>query len=341
MLRGRLHFSLICLCAIVLLVTVVHADMVTPKITYVYFTLGGIPYNGTVNYTVTCYGYPMDTRQITLAPGSYQPQPVYQYSENYSGYGSPSYQQSYLQYTHIDRCELEGVADNRNFTIRNFSSNHFSRVDTLHERVPRNVDGFQKYYFVTPEYSSCQYFEQNKKSQWTAEIHNFSRINTTTPQTYVLQLPGRIILYDNMPWHYVPINRSDISTDLEGYIAYLETCRVNADPACPGWIADGKPLKSSPGYRTLNRDATHLKEHPCDTFLLEADPSLIMPITDMEISGHKCYSNDAFSPCNLPDSLYEERFIIPSAVSPNIHRSPVETLYCTILSWVNTSCEKT
>jgi hypothetical protein len=339
MIRGRLHFSLICLCVIVLLVTVAHADMVPPKITYVYFTMGDIPYNGTVNYTVTCYGYPTDYRHITLAPGSYQPQPVYQYSESYTGYGTPSYQQSYLQYTHIDRCELEGVADNGNFTIRNLSSNYFSRADVLLERVPRDVGGFQKYYFVTPEFSSCRNFGQNEQSQWTAESLNFSRINSTTRQTAVLQLPGRILLYGILPWHHVPINRSDISTDLDGYIAYLETCRVNADPACPGWIADGKPLKTFPGYRTLNQNASYIKEHPCDTFLLEADPSLIMPITDMEISGHRCYSNDKFAPCNLTESLYEARFTIPPSVSPDRHRRPVEALYCTILSWFNASCE--
>lgn len=342
MIRGRLHFSLICLCAIVLLVTVVHADMVPPKITYVYFDEGGIPYNGSINYTVTCYGYQTSPyHPVYLTPGSYQPQEVYRYSEYYSGYGSPSYRQAYLQFTHIDWCDLEGVADNRNFTIRNLSSINYSRYGVLQERVPRDVDGLRKYYFVTPEYSSCRYFQQNKASQWTAESRNFSRINTTQRQTNVLQLPGKTILYGILPWHHVSINRSDIGPDLAGYIAYLETCRVNADPACPGWNADGKPLKTFPEYRTLNRNATYLKEHPCDTFLLEADPSLIMPFDDMQVMGHECISNTEFVPCNYTDMIVEHRFIIPSVVKPDNPRSPVESLYCVVLSWFNTSCDKT
>jgi len=157
--QSRLQFSLIFLVSIILLVTVVSADMVPPKITYVYFDKDGSPYNGSVNYTLTCYGYQMDYRHIVLTPGSYQAQPVYGYSDNYTGYGSPSYQQSYLQYTHTDWCEVEGVAESGNFSIQNLSSSYLSRADVVQDRVPRDIDGLRKYYFVTPEYSSCRHLQ--------------------------------------------------------------------------------------------------------------------------------------------------------------------------------------
>jgi len=333
-----------------------NADMVPPTLTYVYIDQGGIPYNGSVNFTVTCYGYPMGIPPITLAPGSYEPKPIYKYSVNYTGYGSPDYHQSYLQYTHIDRCELEGLANNRNFTIKNISL--VSRRDLVMERVSRDFGSLRKYYYATPEYVSCRYFEQKTAGQWDTYSLNFSKKNSTFFVSTVLQFPGRKLLYGAKSRHRVSINRSDIDMNLDGYVAYLEKCRANIDPSCPGWIDDGKSLKSFPEYRTLKQNLTYIKEHPCDTFLLEADPSLILPFNDTEVLGHHCIDDSSgdFVPCNFTAMIEESRFTIPSDVdlgksgfktnlllptpggSANVHLSPVESLFCSILSRLDISC---
>jgi hypothetical protein len=135
---------------------------------------------------------------------------------------------------------------------------------------------------------------------------------------------------------------------------------VNIDPACPGWITDGKALKSFSEYRTLKQNTSHLKEHPCDTFLMEADPLLMLPFNGTFLLDHPCIDDDGdFVPCNLAGFIEESRFTIPADIdlgstgfrtnlllptpagSAGIHRSPVELLYCTVLSWVNISCQDT
>jgi hypothetical protein len=351
MVRSRIHFLLMCLCAVILLVTVVHADMIDPAITHVYFDKDGVPYNGSVQYTITCYGYSFNHTFITPAPGSYQPQPVFRYSASCNGYGCPIYQQYYLQYTHIDRCSLEGVADNRNFTIQNFSSRPFSRCDNLPERVSRDLDGRQVYFYPVPEFISCRYFEQKAEEQWTTYGITFSQKRDSVNRSLILLLPEREPLYEILPWRDVSINRSDITMDLSQYIAYLEACDVKSDPMCAGFIVDGKSLKSFPEYRIMKKNATYLKDHPCDTFLVEAEPSLIMPFTEYLPWSYHCVG-----PCNVTGEICEARFTIPSVSDPgntgvrttsvtpthggsaNVHRSPVESLYCTVLSWFKISC---
>jgi hypothetical protein len=391
-----------------------HADFFKPSITHVYFDKDGVPYYGIVHYTITCYGYTTDYRRIPLAPGSYTPEPVFRYSATCNGYGCPVYEQYYLQHSYFDWCDLEGVADNQNFIIRDIFP--FSRCDDVEGRAIRDFgtyprdDYIRKFYYATPEYESCIYFEDKKpygdwmeSGKWTVYTLNFSRIYDKPNHTEVLQLPGRDLLYGNLPYQYIHINRSDIPMSLEGYIAYLETCTVNTDPACPGWIIEGKPLKSFPEYRSLKKNATYLKDHPCDTFLVDTDPSLIMPFTDY-LGWGSCDG-----PCNLTEQICEARFTIPSEsssgnarvrttsvtptskkVSPEssitnqknisvkttsitstsktlpaipsttsrdntsitipsvtpthggsitVHRSPVESLFCSILSWLDMSCE--
>jgi hypothetical protein len=356
MIWTRISLFLIFLFSAFLLAPAVHGDMIVPRLSYDYFDKDGHPYNGSVNYTITCFGYEIYLDK-SRPPVSNQSHPIYGYTENYSGYGSVSYRQSYLQWTHIDWCDLEGTAESRNFTIKNISL--ISRFDYVMQRVPRDFGGIRKYYYVTPEYDSCTKFEQKTAAQWTAYVSNFSRVNTTN-WTWVLQLPGKDKLYWISPSHKISINRSGLDMTLERYIIYLETCDANIDSACPEWLADGKPLKSFSEYRTLQQNTTHTKEHPCDTFLLDADPALILPVTGTYLLDHPCIDDDGNNvPCNLTGMIVESRFTIPSNIDlgnkgiksnlllpnfrrdANVHRSPVESLYCTVLSWFKMSCEET
>jgi hypothetical protein len=321
--QNRILFLLICLFAVILLVGVVHADLFSPAITHVYFDKDGVPYYGIVHYTITCYGYTTDYRRITLAPGSYTPEPSFRYSATCNGYGCSVYQPYYFQHTYIDWCDLEGVADNQNFTIKDIFP--FSRCDYVAGRDVRDFgtypreDYIRKYYYATPEYESCIFLENKTWGLWmatgqlktyTVYGNNFSTTNTESDETMILQLPGRDLLYAMKPGYPFSINRSDIHMSLADYIAYLETCKTNSDPLCPGYLVEGKPLKSFPGYRSLKMNATSMKNHPCDTFLVDTDPSLIMPFTEFEAKRSSSGSCDI--PCNITGQICEARFSIPS-----------------------------
>jgi hypothetical protein len=41
----------------ILAISPVHAHMISPAITHVYFEKDGVPYNGSVQYSMNCYGY--------------------------------------------------------------------------------------------------------------------------------------------------------------------------------------------------------------------------------------------------------------------------------------------
>ncbi|MDD5143639.1 hypothetical protein [Methanoregula sp.] len=143
------------------------------------------------------------------------------------------------------------------------------------------------------------------------------------------------------------------------YIGYLETCDPATDRNCSGWTLNGKPLKQYTEYRPLKNNATHLKDHPCDTFLVAADPSLIMPFTEQDPWNHAC----AYA-CNYTMQICEDRFIIPSgnsspvqesfsgttptvgiplmplqSIPPSVQGSPVESLYCSIVQTFGGKCE--
>ena len=181
--------------------------------------------------------------------------------------------------------------------------------------------------------------------------------------------------YSTNPWNHSILNRSDIGMDPARYTGYLETCNPVADWKCPGWTIDGVPLKAFGKYLTLAQNATDMEKHPCNRFLVEADPSLIMPFTDPDPWRHPCVDT-----CNFTYELCESRFSIPSGnttpwtgredstvipwtvmykrytpgttptthlppsprtlvnTSPHTARSPVESAYCGILAILGVSC---
>jgi hypothetical protein len=418
MARKRIPFLLVLLFGAILLAPLAHADGYYPATTHVYFEKDNVPYYGIVHYSITCYGYTTDYRRIPLAPGSYTPEPSFRYSATCNGYGCSVYVPYYFQHTYIDWCDLEGVADNQNFIIKDIFP--YSRCDYVVGREIRDFGTFprddyiRKYFYSTPEYESCKWIENTSWREWmgsqkvyTVYGQNFSAINTASRQTEILQLPGRDLLYAMKPSYPFSINRSDFPMNLSEYIEYLETCRSNSDPFCPGFLIEGKSLKSFPEYRSLKMNATSMENHPCDTFLVDPDPSLIMPLTEedaMSLSSGSCSI-----PCNITDQICEARFSIPSvsdsgnpgtgirtitptmkiaspsptkAVQVNIsmmatstpsllkkgssphsatsqantsitraavvqtpdsivsvHRSPVEALFCSVLSWLDISCD--
>jgi hypothetical protein len=344
----------------------VQADLIVPAITHVYFEMNGTPYNGSVDYSVKCYGYFYHTiPPVTLAPGTYQPELVYQYSAHCGGYGCAVYPAYYYK-AHVDRCDVTGTTGARAFTLQNFSDKPYSRCDWIPERSARMRGNTTAYYYDTPEYSACRQFESTITRAVGVDRISFSG---TVPAntTRALVLEGTGLLYGGAPLGYTVINKTGITMDLHQYVSYLETCDPATDQKCPGWIVNDTPLKTMSRYRPLMNNAPELEESPCDTFLVSADPSLIMPFTDPDPWHHPCI--DA---CNFTYDICASYFVIPSENStlsgaaapqlpPNsttvftttsagqitevsvlphspVHRGLIETLYCRITEFFGGVC---
>lgn len=408
---NRIHFLICCFLAVVLLVGIVQADVLQPRIVHVYFQKDGVPYNFPVKYTVTCYGYEAEHFPFTLAPpGSYQPSPIFRYSATCNGYGCPVYSQFYsLIGAHFDWCDLEGETNYQKFSLHNFSSTDITRCDRVVERTFKMQDNDLEFYYYTPEYDACLDFTNNKTREIWAGRANFS-FKIPINGSMILLLKGRVPYYstDDLMRTELMANKSEIPMNLDQYINYLESCDPISDRKCPGWIIDGKPLKSFTEFRTLRYDETDLRDNPCDTFLVKADPSLVIPLKDQDVSWRGACARD-LTGCNYTWGICESRFTIPSAgdhdsikdmttpvipvsrISPlpsvtsktntsvratvivsatgtlstlpstnnqmntafptlnppvpgggiTVHRGPVETLYCAILSWFRISCDAT
>ncbi len=99
------------------------ADVPYPIRIAVIFEQGGQAYTGPVRFTITCYGYTyrpgLDPR---LAPGSYTPEEVYTLSGVCAGPGCTVDEDMYLNYRHIDRCDLAGRAGGVPFLVENYAT---------------------------------------------------------------------------------------------------------------------------------------------------------------------------------------------------------------------------
>jgi len=372
------YLVVICICSLPLLAGIVQADMITPAITHVYFERGGMPYNGSVQYSVNCYGYFMGYPPVTMQPGSYQPELIFTYSATCPGYGCEIYQ-PYYYYGHSDWCDLEGLAGNESFEIRNFSAYPYTRCDFVWDRVEKQWGDTREYYYYTPEYSLCRQVTRNSTESWHADRVSYSEAGNSPNRTSVLLLPDIGLLYRMADYNSSVVPKDDVPHNTGEFIDYLETCDPVTDPSCSGWIHNGTALKSYPGLRPLKDNTTDLTENPCDRFLIRADPSLIMPFTERDPWHHPC-----IEACNYTYQVCESRFTIPSSdetiktgsgntpeitvpwtvmdrqygtpsitiratesPAPNssaggvirVSHSPVEVLYCGIVQFLGGRCE--
>ena len=88
-----------------------------------FFEQAGQPYDGPVDFTITCSGYRFRPGPLaTLAPGSYTPEPVYTFLGTCAGYGCEVDHDLYLNYRVIDRCDLEGTTGGVRFAVKNYAS---------------------------------------------------------------------------------------------------------------------------------------------------------------------------------------------------------------------------
>ena len=114
-----------------------------------YFDKDTKPYNGTVGFSITCYGMDCDgkdCRESTKARLAQEGQTIF--SGVYTGYGSTSSITTSPFMGIYSRCDLAGNEVGRNFSLRNFSAVPFG--DCIDFR--RN---YGKFYYQPPEYDLC------------------------------------------------------------------------------------------------------------------------------------------------------------------------------------------
>lgn len=361
---------LICLIAVTILCQTADADLMMPTITHVYFEKDGGPYHKNVDYTVTCYGYAnpgWPHSYMTLAPGSYEPHEVYRYSASCPDYGYTVFEPYYYKPNIIERCDLEITEGESVSTIRNFSTLPYTRCTHLPNPevlYPNRTGGV---FYPTPEYQNCRSYDYSTNRtgrNWTIEQRVFV---TCDPDSE----PGCISLFSPIqPVREIFVNRSLITDPSwarmndRDLVKYLETCNPASDTSCGGWTVDGTPAKNIPGLRPYSDDSSP-RDHPCDTFLIRANPDLMVP---QEIVTSRYWDNEylAADACELRvtipsgngEPVKPEVSPVPGTdpsstkeISPTItlldrgngpaqvYRSPVESLYCGIVELLGWWCE--
>ena len=106
------------------------ADIAISTTTTVYFNYQGAPYGAGVNFTITCYGYSWRPGpEQEKPPGSYVPVNVFDFGAECPHYGCEVAENYYLNYRHIDYCDLNGTAGGKDFYIHDYSNRPVSDCD--------------------------------------------------------------------------------------------------------------------------------------------------------------------------------------------------------------------
>jgi hypothetical protein len=102
----------------------VNADVPMSEYITVFFEQDGKPYNKPVRFQITCYGYRWDPGPSppTKVPGSYQSESVYRIIGDCPHYGCKISHQIYLNYKHIDYCDLVAETETQRYTLPKFAS---------------------------------------------------------------------------------------------------------------------------------------------------------------------------------------------------------------------------
>ena len=167
---------LIILMLAVMVLPFVFADVAISTVTKVYFEKDGQPYNGEVDFTVNCYGYTYSPgAYIEKEPGTYTSEKVFSFSATCLSYGCKIYESYYMNYRHIDYCDLEGNYEGQSFEIENYSDNPIN----FDECGGNGYDMFTKgkYYKTNDAYRSCQ---DNLLKEYMKCHEDFKKNNETS-----------------------------------------------------------------------------------------------------------------------------------------------------------------
>lgn len=350
MMKKTVMLSLACLCIVFISIVPVQADLAIPVITHVFFQKGGVPYNGSVHYTVTCYGYDpgpsyphYNPRPAPGQSGYTQEGSVFSYSATCQNFGCTIYEPYYRIYgstsqIDTDRCDLQGEISSGNFTISNFSDKPFTQCSGIgrqHFNSPINYPEPGSIYFETGEYSACNSHYRNWSFNVTHKVYQSCNPTNDSGCFEDLLPDGRSL---KQIAEFITV-KNGTDMDLKQYIHYLEICDPSTDPDCPGDIIDGRPLKTITAFRPFRNVSLPL-DYPCDTFLVRANPSLFVP--QYACNRSECDNSMAKVLCELRVSIPHDNQTPVDTPVPNDSlyspQSPIESLYCSILQFFGARC---
>jgi hypothetical protein len=100
------------------------ADISIPTTITMLFQKDGKPHRKPVDFKIRCYGYATRPGKPgfphLIKPDPYTPQEVYSFSGTCSGYGCSIHHSLYLNYRHIDYCDMEGQTEGESFKVEKF-----------------------------------------------------------------------------------------------------------------------------------------------------------------------------------------------------------------------------
>jgi hypothetical protein len=136
----------------------------------------------------------------------------------------------------------------------------------------------------------------------------------------------------------IKINNTDLNPT--SYRHFLDTCDPRADPNCPGWIVDGVPLKMIPACK-VNTTPLPRSIDPCWRYLVKVNETIVLP---KEEWSKKIYQTDEpVQMCNInwtipPEDISHQYNIEPQPRNSSISKSPIESLYCSLMSIFGAKC---
>lgn len=289
----------------------VSANIMFPTVTQVYFEKDGAPYNGTVMYTMNCYGhyrYPWINAAATTETKDTPPEIVFSYSATCTGYGCAVSEGYYLNYRAIDSCDLEGMAGDTPFVLHNFARTPVPPNCTMLRQFDI-ARGYGEYFRTTPEYQECR-----NSSSTAAELCD----------TYTIPCPT---IADFQCGNRVVAGR--LVNDTEK----ARSCRDEAkqqERACDRFLE-----RVDPSSMVMWKNNLSGSEEPamraCEArFAIPQDTPA--PVASPEASLSPRGTTGADEP--LPESTFGAR-----AVATSGSFDPVGTLYCSILLSLGGKCE--
>ena len=120
---------------------------------------------------------------------------------------------------------------------------------------------------------------------------------------------------------------------------YIVECDPADDPECRNRVLDGKNVKETPSYLACV-DTVYRELTDCEQFLERIDPTRMVMWTDSRDGSEL----PAMRACELRFEISEENYPESSYVPPlqTAHfemRSPVASLWCSIVEFVGGRCE--
>jgi len=212
------------------------ADGYIPTKTTMYFEQDEKPFDGSVSFSVSCYGYVCRDAACSPEPGYGERDPhnaedVFSYSASCPGYGCAIYEPFYVNHRHIAWCDMTGTANGTPFFIPNVSASPIPECTyrRQYEAVMNNT-----YYRYPSEYQDC--IDNAKKNR--TEV--CSRYLIPSTGNAIENTPGVSWFADNGTyWIRTPeyisclarIDRESLDCESEYPLEPVDPASLETDPA--------------------------------------------------------------------------------------------------------------